>query len=167
MHFLIIQILNIFYYICHKNYTRRRNALDPDSQFFYYICHRNYTRMSALDIRHWGARKNGDRSRTHDPNLRSPPLWRHCDWWWPSHLHVQSHRGPIARDHLVYGQKGDSKRPWLPYGIHNRGLCDSGPLFTKKTPSYGYMNPHFKPKTVWWPSQVYNGNPYTDKTASS
>ena len=43
----------------------------------------------------------------------------------------------------------------------------SGPLFTKKTPSYGYRDPHFKPKTVWRPPQVYNGNPYTDKTASS
>ena len=42
-----------------------------------------------------------------------------------------------------------------------------GPLFTKKTPSYGYRNPHYKHKTVWRPSQVYNGNPYTDKTASS
>ena len=42
-----------------------------------------------------------------------------------------------------------------------------GPLFTKKTPSYGYRDPHYKPKTVWRPSQVYNGNPYTDKTASS
>ena len=40
-----------------------------------------------------------------------------------------------------------------------------GPLFIKKTPSYGY--PHDKPKTVWRPSQVYNGNLYTDKTASS
>ena len=42
-----------------------------------------------------------------------------------------------------------------------------GPLFTKKTPSYGYRDPHYIPKTVWRPSQVYNGNPYTDKTASS
>ena len=42
-----------------------------------------------------------------------------------------------------------------------------GPLFTKKTPSYGYRDPHYKPKTVWRPSHVYNGNPYTDKTASS
>ena len=31
----------------------------------------------------------------------------------------------------------------------------------------GYRDPHYKPKTVWRPSQVYNGNPYTDKTASS
>ena len=42
-----------------------------------------------------------------------------------------------------------------------------GPLVTKKTPYYGYRDPYNKPKTVWWPSQVYNGNPYTDKTASS
>ena len=42
-----------------------------------------------------------------------------------------------------------------------------GPLFTKKTPSYGYRDPYYKPKTVWRPSQVYNGNSYTDKTASS
>ena len=35
----------------------------------------------------------------------------------------------------------------------------TGPLFTKKTPSYVYRDPHDKPKTVWRPSQVYNGNP--------
>ena len=40
-------------------------------------------------------------------------------------------------------------------------------LFTEKTPSYGYRDPHYKAKTVWRPFQVYNGNPYTDKTASS
>ena len=45
-------------------------------------------------------------------------------------------------------------------------LDNPGPLFTKKMPSYGYKDPHYKPKTVWRPSQVYNGNPYTDKTAS-
>ena len=42
-----------------------------------------------------------------------------------------------------------------------------GPLFTKKRRSYWYRDPHYKPKTVCWPSQVYCGNPYTDKTASS
>ena len=42
-----------------------------------------------------------------------------------------------------------------------------GPLFTKNSPSYGYRDPHYKPETVWRPSQVYNGNTYTDKTASS
>ena len=48
-----------------------------------------------------------------------------------------------------------------------RLACWPGPLFTKKTPSYGYMDPHYKTETVWRPSQVYDGNPYTDKTASS
>ena len=43
----------------------------------------------------------------------------------------------------------------------------SGPLFTEKMQSYGYKNPHHKPKTVWRPSQVYNRNPCTDKTVSS
>ena len=44
----------------------------------------------------------------------------------------------------------------------------AGPLFTKKTPSADvYRDPHDKPKTVWRPSQVYNGNPYTDETGSS
>ena len=42
-----------------------------------------------------------------------------------------------------------------------------GPLFTKKTPSHRYRDPHEKPKRVWRPSQVYNGNPYTDKMAFS
>ena len=40
-------------------------------------------------------------------------------------------------------------------------------LFTKKMPSYRYMDPHYKPKRVWRPSQVYNGNLYTNKTVSS
>ena len=44
---------------------------------------------------------------------------------------------------------------------------EAEPLFTKKTPSYGYRDPHDKHKTVWRPSQVYHGNPFTDKTASS
>ena len=26
------------------------------------------------------------------------------------------------------------------------------------------MNPHYKPEMVWWPSQVYNGILYTNKT---
>ena len=64
---------------------------------------------------------------------------------------------------------------WLLWGgIAAQRACNAeckynspGPLFTKKTPSYGYRDPHDKPKTVWLPSQVYTGNPYTDKTASS
>ena len=46
-------------------------------------------------------------------------------------------------------------------------LADSGPLFTKKTPSYQYRDSHYKPETVVRPSKVYHGNPYTRKTASS
>ena len=41
-----------------------------------------------------------------------------------------------------------------------------GYLFTKKTVSYGYQDPLYKPKTVWRPSQFYNGNPYANKTVS-
>ena len=37
---------------------------------------------------------------------------------------------------------------------------NSGLLFTKKVPSYEFRNPQYKPKTVWRPSQVYNGNHY-------
>ena len=40
------------------------------------------------------------------------------------------------------------------------------PLFTKKMPSYGKRNLHYKPK-LWWPSQVYNGDPDTNRTVSS
>ena len=31
----------------------------------------------------------------------------------------------------------------------------------QKTPSHKYRNPHYKTKTVWRPSQVYNGDSYT------
>ena len=34
-------------------------------------------------------------------------------------------------------------------------------------PSNVYRDPHYKPETVWRPSQNYNGNPYANKTASS
>ena len=39
-------------------------------------------------------------------------------------------------------------------------------LFTKKTLSYSYRNPHYKPEMVWRPSQVYNENPYTNRMMS-
>ena len=60
---------------------------------------------------------------------------------------------------------------WEGGGAYNQGTC----LFVTLQVvagqhgviTYGYKNPHYKPKTVWRPSQVYNGNPYTDKTASS
>ena len=34
-------------------------------------------------------------------------------------------------------------------------------LVIEKTTSYGYSNPHYKPKAVWQRSQICNGNPYT------
>ena len=40
-------------------------------------------------------------------------------------------------------------------------------LVTKTTLSYRYRNPHYKPTTFWRPSQVYNGNPFTNKSLSS
>ena len=33
--------------------------------------------------------------------------------------------------------------------------------------SYWHGNPRYKPKPVWWPSELYNGNPYTNMTVSS
>ena len=45
-------------------------------------------------------------------------------------------------------------------------LSDTGPLFTEKTPYYGYRNSHYKTKTVWRPSQIYYKDPYTNKTVS-
>ena len=56
------------------------------------------------------------------------------------------------------------------YNRMKKYMCDRiriGTLFIKKTPFYGYRDPHYKPKAVWRPSQVYNGSRYTDKTASS
>ena len=43
---------------------------------------------------------------------------------------------------------------------------DPWALFTKRMSSYGYMNPHYKPRTVWRPYEVYKGDPYTNKTVS-
>ena len=51
--------------------------------------------------------------------------------------------------------------------FQNTGVVSAGTLATKKTPFCGYRNPHYKPNMVWLPSQVHNGNPYTNKTASS
>ena len=42
-----------------------------------------------------------------------------------------------------------------------------GLLITNKMSSNGYKNPHYKPKMIWRPSQVTNGNPYSNKTVST
>ena len=53
-----------------------------------------------------------------------------------------------------------------PTGIKTQGINS---LLRRglRTPSYGYKNPHYKTKIVWRPSQVYDGNPCTNKTVSS
>ena len=58
---------------------------------------------------------------------------------------------------------GSQKFTWLSKIVIS-GVLDTGPLFTKKDlVLHRYRNPHYKPETVWRLSQVYNGNPYTDK----
>ena len=42
----------------------------------------------------------------------------------------------------------------------------SGRIFTKTTPPYGFRDTHYKPKTAWWSSQVYNSSSSIKKTAS-
>ena len=33
--------------------------------------------------------------------------------------------------------------------------------------AYGFMGPHYKPTTLWWPPQFYNENPFANKTVAS
>ena len=75
--------------------------------------------------------------------------------------------------HRVHANKKEALKLWSairqPYFTGSEALFKRTPrhLFTiQQTPSW-YRNPHYKPKTVWWPSQVYNGNRYTSKTVSS
>ena len=42
----------------------------------------------------------------------------------------------------------------------------TGPLLTIPAPPLGYRNPHYKPRTIWRLSHVYNGNYHTNKTVS-
>ena len=83
--------------------------------------------------------------------------------WWHIYIMLISQHGNIQMHVSIVTLKTKS--------CHNANFISiggsTGPLFIKKTPSYGYRNPHYKPKTVVRLSQVYNGNPYTDKTASS
>ena len=53
------------------------------------------------------------------------------------------------------------------FGVGHQASMGLGPLFTEKMPSYQYRDSHYKPETVVRPSQVYNGDPYTRKMASS
>ena len=64
---------------------------------------------------------------------------------------------------LILMNVWECHRRWTGIGLE----IGVGPLLTKKTSPYGYRNSHYKPKTVWRPSQVYNGNAYTNNTMSS
>ena len=46
-------------------------------------------------------------------------------------------------------------------GIPIPVLSLTGSCLNIKTPSNKYRNSHYKNKTVWWPSYLYNGNPHT------
>ena len=49
--------------------------------------------------------------------------------------------------------------------LEGESWASPGPLFTKKTPSCWYRNPHYKPETVFKPSRVYNRDSCTRITA--
>ena len=90
--------------------------------------------------------------------------------WYHNFVKLISTRFPhfnLRNIHVLIGCMGDNIIIFAAYTITRFGRKLPGHLFTKKTPSYGYRNPHYKPKTVWRPSQVYNGNPYSNKTAFS
>ena len=47
-------------------------------------------------------------------------------------------------------------------------LCRTdGPLFTLKTPTYGYRDPYYQPKMIERTPQIFNANLYTNKMVSS
>ena len=59
---------------------------------------------------------------------------------------------------------------WLNYSESRSKLISwvkSGLLFVQKKPSYGSGDRHYKPKTVWRPPQVYDGNPRINKVVCS
>ena len=64
---------------------------------------------------------------------------------------------------LILMNVWECHRRWTGIGLEIR----VGPLLTKTTSPNGNRNSHYKPKTVWRPSQVYNGNAYTNNTMSS
>ena len=69
--------------------------------------------------------------------------------------------------HLVLLTRALMINNMLVDGLMTQGArASAGPLFTKKTPSYRYRDSRYKPKMVWQPSQLYNGDSYTHKTAS-
>ena len=51
-------------------------------------------------------------------------------------------------------------------GLNANMLCLPGLYSLKKKLPYGYKSLRYKPEMVWQPSQVYDGNPYTNKAVS-
>ena len=79
-------------------------------------------------------------------------------YWWPRPL--------VTKKTPSYGYRDSHYKP--SYGYRDSHYKPSyGYRDSHYTPSYRYRDSQYKPKTVSRPSQVYNGNPYTDKTASS
>ena len=76
-------------------------------------------------------------------------FWKHIFFWYRSISKGNSATRCILESKRVNGFR---TRTWLSVDKGQRtkyGLALSpGPLFTKKTPSYGYRDSHYKPKTV-------------------
>ena len=90
---------------------------------------------------------------------------------WPGN---SQHKRPVTRkmfpfDDVIVYRTDFTTRLWAHISniVEKWSYSYAWPLFTKKTPSYKYRNPHFKPKTVWRPPHVYNGNPYTNETVNT
>ena len=80
---------------------------------------------------------------------------------WMIAMHPEIHRQSMQSEEMVLSRIEGRQRRTLKWKV---GLTTASN--TTKTLSYMYRNPHYKPMIVWQLSQVYNGNPYTNKTAS-
>ena len=97
------------------------------------------------------------------------------------HTAWQCHSHNIAQT-LNSQKESHSSSSWLSYGApiestpDNNNDCEISrvhcsitvyrALFRYKDCTSRYRDFHFKDKMVLWPSYLYNGNPYTDETAS-
>ena len=134
----------------------------------------------CVTLINWGFEISESKMKCFSISVSHNELWSTCWMWHISQqpvsvgttILVACHPRQVTAPHLRIDFSFKYLGLPVSYNDLTEWVCISleaqpGPLFTKKTPSYGYRNPHYKPETVWGPSQVYNGNPYTDKTASS